>query len=175
MVPPPRCITVTRLPAWKTVEGSLRPHAFDTKKMVLAENCPWEASLLFSNANTQIRFMKLENDMDHLVRNADGDELVFVHQGVGELYCDYGHLSFSEGDYVMLPRGTLWRMSVKESVSALLIEATDDSYRLPEKGLVSNQAIFDPAILDTPKIDDAFVAQQNECRMACGGQKKKPV
>lgn len=148
---------------WKSVEGSLRPHAFDTKKMVFIENSPWEeTTLLFSNANIQIRFIKLENDMDHLVRNADGDELIFVHQGVGELYCDYGHLSFSEGDYLMLPRGTLWRINVKESVSALLIEATDDSYQLPEKGLISNQAIFDPAILDIPKIDDAFIAQQNE-------------
>jgi homogentisate 1,2-dioxygenase len=148
--------------SWLMVEGSLRPHAFDSKKLAFLGSCPWDAALLFSNANTQIRFMKLENDMDHLVRNADGDELVFVHQGVGELYCDYGHLSFSEGDYVILPRGTMWRMNVKEYVSALLVEATNDSYRLPEKGLVGNQAIFDPAILDMPMIDEAFIAQQSE-------------
>jgi homogentisate 1,2-dioxygenase len=148
--------------SWASVEGSLRPHAFDTKKMALSKDSPVEACLLFSNPNIQICFMKLKGDMDHLVRNADGDELMFVHQGTGELYCDYGHLSFSEGDYVMLPRGTMWRISVKEPVSALLVEATNDSYRLPEKGLVGNQAIFDPAILDVPKIDDAFIAQQNE-------------
>jgi homogentisate 1,2-dioxygenase len=147
---------------WSAIEGPLRPHAFDTKNLALSEDCPWAACLLFSNPNTQIRFMKLKNDMDHLVRNADGDELIFVHQGAGELYCDYGHLSFSEGDYLMLPRGTMWRMSVKESVSTLLVEATHDSYRLPDKGLVGQQAIFDPAILDVPKIDEAFTAQQNE-------------
>ena len=147
---------------WMTVEGPLRPHAFDTQKLEPSQDCPWDACLLFSNPNTRIRFMKLENDMDHLVRNADGDELIFVHQGAGELYCDYGHLDFGEGDYVMLPRGTLWRINVKESVSALLVEATNDSYRLPEKGLVSSQAIFDPAMLDTPEIDEGFLAQQNE-------------
>lgn len=147
---------------WLTVEGPLRPHAFDTKKMGHSEDTPLEACLLFSNPNIQICFMRLKNDMDHLVRNADGDELIFIHQGSGELYCDYGHLNFSEGDYVVLPRGTQWRISVKQPVSALLVEATNDSYRLPEKGLVGNQAIFDPAILETPKIDDAFVAQQNE-------------
>jgi homogentisate 1,2-dioxygenase len=148
--------------SWKTVEGQLRPHAFDTKKLAFTGNCPWEAPLLFSNADTQIRFMTLENDMGHLVRNADGDELLFVHQGSGELFCDYGHVSFSEGDYLILPRGTMWRMSVRERISALLVEATNDSYRLPEKGLAGNQAIFDPAILDVPKIDDAFFAQKNE-------------
>ncbi len=48
--------------------------------------------------------------MDHLVRNADGDELLFVHQGAGALYCDYGHLPFTTGDYLVLPRGTMWRI-----------------------------------------------------------------
>jgi len=147
---------------WAKIEGPLRPHAFDTQKLAPQETCPWQASLLFSNAHTQIRFLKLEHDMDHLVRNADGDELIFVHRGEGELYCDYGHLGFGEGDYLMLPRGTMWRLEIKEAVSALLIEATHDSYKLPDKGLVGNQAIFDPAVLDAPKIDEAFIAQQNE-------------
>ena len=147
---------------WTSVEGPLRPHAFDTMKMETTSGCPWDAWQLFSNASVQIRFMKLDSDMEHLVRNADGDELIFVHQGAGDLFCDYGHLSFNEGDYLMLPRGTLWRMNVSEPVGALLIEASNDSYRLPDKGLVSNQAIFDPAILDAPAIDEIFMAQQDD-------------
>ena len=43
-----------------------------------------------------------------------------------------------------------------------MIEATNDHFTLPEKGLVGRHAIFDPAILDTPRIDDAFKAQQDE-------------
>jgi homogentisate 1,2-dioxygenase len=147
---------------WTAIEGPLQPHAFDTKQLPPSEASPWKAAPLFSNPYIRIRMLKLENSMDHLVRNADGDELIFVHQGAGDLYCDYGHLGFSEGDYLMLPRGTLWRLEVKEPVGALLVEATGDSYRLPEKGLVGQQAIFDPAILETPKIDEAFAAQQNE-------------
>jgi homogentisate 1,2-dioxygenase len=148
--------------SWKTVEGPLRPHAFDTAKLAPSEACPWQAALLFSNPHILIRFLALEIDMDHLVRNADGDELIFIHRGAGDLYCDYGHLDFSEGDYLMLPRGTMWRLEVKEPVSALLIEATGDNFKLPEKGLVGQQAIFDPAVLETPKIDEAFAAQQGE-------------
>jgi homogentisate 1,2-dioxygenase len=100
--------------------------------------------------------------MDHLARNADGDELLFVHQGRGELFCDYGHLSFGIGDYIVLPRGTMWRLECDEPLSGLLIEATNSSYSLPEKGLVGPHAIFDPAMLDVPRIDDAFRAQQND-------------
>jgi homogentisate 1,2-dioxygenase len=44
----------------------------------------------------------------------------------------------------------------------LLIEATNASYMLPDKGLVGPHAIFDPAMLDTPQVDEAFLAQQDE-------------
>ena len=60
----------------------------------------------------------------------------------------------------MLPRGTMWRLEATAPVALLLIEATNASYTLPEHGLVGPHAIFDPAMLDTPRIDDAFKAQQ---------------
>jgi homogentisate 1,2-dioxygenase len=100
--------------------------------------------------------------MDHLVRNADGDELIFVHAGRAALFCDWGHLELREGDYLVLPRGALWRVEVQGSLRALLIEATGASYALPERGLLGDHALFDPAVLDTPRIDDAFRAQQGE-------------
>src|SRR6185437_3821969 len=90
-----------------------------------------------------------------LARNGDGDELLFVHEGKGELYCDYGHLAIKAGDYVMLPRGTMWRVESTAPMTALLIEATNGSYLLPDKGLVGPHAMLDP-----PKIDDAFIKQQ---------------
>jgi homogentisate 1,2-dioxygenase len=100
--------------------------------------------------------------MDALARNADGDELLFVHQGRGDLFCDFGRLAFEAGDYVVLPRGTMWRLECAEPAALLMIEATNASYMLPEKGLVGGHAIFDPAMLDAPRVDAAFLAQQDE-------------
>jgi homogentisate 1,2-dioxygenase len=111
-----------------------------------------------SNAQLSIRFWQTQGSMDHLVRNGDGDELVFVHAGGGELFCDYGHLTFRDGDYLMSPRGTLWRIESSEPATMLLVEATNGSFRLPDRGIAGQQAIFDAAILDTPRIDDAFRA-----------------
>ncbi len=148
--------------SWNKIEGTLKPRAFDSKKIKINVDSPWHASLLFSNENVQIRIMHMIHTMDHLVRNSDGDELIFIHQGAGDLFCDYGHLSFTIGDYLMLPRGTQWRIEPSEPIWALMIEASNDSYRLPEKGIVSQQAIFDPAILDTPTINDSFISQQDE-------------
>jgi homogentisate 1,2-dioxygenase len=98
--------------------------------------------------------------MDHLARNADGDELLFIHAGAAELFCDYGHLKLAPGDYVVLPRGTMWRIECRDKVTLLLIEATNASYQLPDKGLVGEHAIFDPAMLDVPAIDRAFKSQK---------------
>ena len=100
--------------------------------------------------------------MDHLVRNSDGDELLFIHDGEGELFCDWGRLVYRDGDYIVLPRGAMWRIEPTAPTTMLLIEATEGSYQLPEKGLLGPQAIFDPAILDTPRMDEAFRAQQGE-------------
>lgn len=98
--------------------------------------------------------------MDHLARNADGDELLFIHSGAGDLFCDYGHMQVRDGDYIMLPRSTMWRLQSDQPMEVLLIEATNSSYMLPEKGLLGPHAIFDPAMLDSPAIDEAFKAQQ---------------
>ena len=100
--------------------------------------------------------------MQKLARNADGDDLLFVHKGEGDFYCDYGHFEVTEGDYVVIPRSTMWRLAPRVPMQLLMIEATDDSYQLPEKGLVGNHAIFDPAMLRYPEINDQFLAQQDE-------------
>ncbi|HLT79152.1 MAG TPA: homogentisate 1,2-dioxygenase [Ferrovibrio sp.] len=147
---------------WIDWEGPLKPRAFDTAKFADAADCPWKAKLLLGNAHVKYRHLLLTAAMDHLVRNGDGDELLFVHAGEGELFCDFGHFSYSEGDYIMLPRGTMWRLEPASPTKLLLIEATNDSYRLPDKGLLGPHAIFDPAVLRIPELDDAFKAQQQK-------------
>ena len=147
---------------WSRIEGPLRPRAFDTSRLEQYTDSPWDATLLMSNPHLQFRHWRAQGGMDHLVRNSDGDELLFIHQGAAELFCDYGHLMINEGDYLMLPRGTLWRLEITAPLTALLLEATNDSYRLPEKGIVGEHAVFDAAVLDLPQIDDSFRAQQTE-------------
>ena len=109
-----------------------------------------------------LRVWKTHGAMRHLVRNADGDDLLFIHEGAGHFYCDFGHLTYRDGDYLLIPRGTAWRIETSEPTFMLLIESTDGAYQLPDKGLLGPQAIFDPAVLDHPRIDDAFKAQQDE-------------
>lgn len=147
---------------WTSFDGPLRPRAFDTARIEDVSGSPWDATELMHNAHTRIRTWKAAGAMDHLVRNSDGDELLFIHDGRGEIYCDYGRMEFRDGDYIMLPRGTMWRLATESPLDVLLIEATSSSYMLPDKGLLGPHAIFDPAMLDTPAIDEKFKAQQGE-------------
>lgn len=148
---------------WSEWQGPLKPRLFNTNAIQGNENVsPWQVPLLLHNAHCLFRTWRLSESMPYLVRNADGDELLFLHEGKAELYCDYGHLTLCEGDYVVIPRSTLWRLEIIEPLYVLLIEATNDAYQLPEKGLVGNHAIFDAALLDHPRIDAKFKAQYSE-------------
>jgi homogentisate 1,2-dioxygenase len=147
---------------WSSFEGPLRPHAFDLAKLAVAQVSPWSAANVLHNSHVRVRHWRCDGAMPALARNADGDELLFVHAGAGELFCDYGHLSFATGDYIMIPRGTMWRVECSQPLTALLIEATNASYTLPEKGMLGPHAIFDPAMLDTPHMDELFRKQQSD-------------
>jgi homogentisate 1,2-dioxygenase len=147
---------------WTRWDGDLRPRAFDLTKINSLTDSPWDAAALMHNRAMRLRYWRLSSKMKNLARNADGDELLFIHGGAGDLFCDYGHLSFRDGDYILLPRSTMWRIEPSSPVTALLIEATEDSYLLPEKGMVGRHAVFDPGMLETPAIDDAFKAQRGE-------------
>jgi len=147
---------------WASIDGPLRPHAFDTTKITMRHANPWDAESLLENDQVLIRLWRLSASMPFLVRNGDGDELLFIHEGAGEFFCDYGHFNFRDGDYIVLPRGTMWRIEVKEPVAILLVEASNGHYTLPDKGMVGQHAVFDPALLDTPKIDKKFNDQKNE-------------
>jgi homogentisate 1,2-dioxygenase len=150
--------------SWVEFEGPLRPRAFDTSGLPSNAEHPWDAVPLLSNRHVRVSLWKCAASMRQLARNGDGDQLLFVHHGRGDLFCDYGRLAFSEGDYLVLPRGTMWRVEIAEPLGALMIEATESSFGLPERGLLGAHAIFDPGVLETPVLDERFRAQQDERR-----------
>ncbi|KMN49931.1 dioxygenase [Chromobacterium violaceum] len=147
---------------WSGWEGPLRPRAYDLNELPHGTPAPWDAPLVLHNAQCKLRIWRCDQAMTQLFRNADGDDLLFIHGGSGELFCDYGHLSYRDGDYILVPRSTSWRIEPASPTTMLMIETSNGAYQLPEKGLVGPHAIFDEAVLDVPAIDDAFKAQQTE-------------
>lgn len=46
---------------------------------------------------------------DYFFKNADADEMIFIHKGSGTLHSMYGQVPFEYGDYVVIPRGTTYQ------------------------------------------------------------------
>lgn len=63
------------------------------------------------NNDCKIILAALRKSMtDYFFKNADADEVIFVHEGSGTLRTMYGNLRFEYGDYLVVPRGTVYQM-----------------------------------------------------------------
>ena len=58
---------------------------------------------------------------DYFLKNADADELIFVHEGSGILKTIYGNIKFGYGDYLVIPRGNIFQLHFDDSNNRLLI------------------------------------------------------
>ncbi len=47
---------------------------------------------------------------DYFYKNADCDEVIFVHKGKGKLRTHLGNIDFKYGDYLVIPRGTIYKL-----------------------------------------------------------------
>ena len=47
---------------------------------------------------------------DYFYKNADADELIFVHKGTGKLHTFFGSIPFEHGDYLIIPRGVTYQI-----------------------------------------------------------------
>lgn len=54
-----------------------------------------------------------ENMKDYFFKNADGFEVLFIHEGEGYLETIYGRIDFEYGDYLVIPRGTIYKLHFK--------------------------------------------------------------
>jgi homogentisate 1,2-dioxygenase len=58
---------------------------------------------------------------DYFFKNADSDEVLFVHEGSGTLKTIYGQIRFEYGDYLVIPRGTIYQLEFNDENNRLLV------------------------------------------------------
>jgi len=76
-----------------------------------------------------------ESMQNYSYKNADADELIFIHEGSGKLLTQYGELPFSYGDYLIVPRGTIYQIHFDGSDNRLFIVESFSPIRFPKKYL----------------------------------------
>jgi homogentisate 1,2-dioxygenase len=62
----------------------------------------------------------IEFSKDYFYKNADADEMLFVHIGSGILKTMYGNITFAYGDYLIIPRGTIYQIEFFSEENRLL-------------------------------------------------------
>src|SRR3569833_57675 len=77
----------------------------------------------------------LESMNGYFYKNADADEMIFIHKGSGTLKTMYGHLSFGYGDYLVIPRCTIYQISFDNADNRLFIVESFSPIRYPKRYL----------------------------------------
>lgn len=58
---------------------------------------------------------------DYFYKNADADEVIFIHEGSGTLRTQLGNIDFSYGDYLVVPRGMIYQINFNTEENRLFI------------------------------------------------------
>lgn len=72
---------------------------------------------------------------DYFYKNADADEILFIHEGSGVLRTQYGRLEFGYGDYIVIPRGTIYQVEFSNADNRLFIVESFSPIRFPKRYL----------------------------------------
>ena len=163
--------------AWSRIEGPLRPRAFTCTELTTPDHRSADGRpvTILESPDARVFFSRRAETMPYFIRNADGDEIVFVHHGRGRWETDYGLLSYEPGDYLVIPKGTTYRIHVesKEDPGLFLIVETPAPVALPDRGSLGHHALFDLGVLTTPELapppEDAESRREWEVRIKRDG------
>ncbi|HJU04792.1 MAG TPA: homogentisate 1,2-dioxygenase, partial [Nitrospiraceae bacterium] len=113
---------------WVRIDGPLRPRAFSCANLVTPDQRSPDATPIeiLTSPDARVFLSRRTDTMPYFVRNADGDEVQFVHSGRGIFETDYGAIGYEPGDYLIIPKGTTYRLHVKHAPSLFLIIETPE-------------------------------------------------
>ena len=89
---------------------------------------------LFFNSEITISKAHVNNSMVSVYRNGCADEVLFIHEGKGIFQSNFGNIELKPGDYLVIPRGIIWKIDIQKTIKMLVIESiapieTPDKYR----------------------------------------------
>lgn len=136
------------LTSWTNIEGNLKPQAlppvFDSP-MLKDRFMPY----LYNN-DVVISLGHFFGNFKNFYRNADFDEMIFIHDGVGRIETTYGHMNYTKGDYIIIPRGTTYKLYLNTATKILKVESASE-FEQPTRGILGPNALYDQTAIETPE------------------------
>ena len=136
------------LTSWTKIEGDLKPR--NLPSLFDIEEAQESFAPVLENNDLIISYGTYKKSFEHFFRNADADELFFFHTGEGVLETSYGHLEFKVGDYIVIPKGTTYKLVVKSTAKILKTESKSE-FEQPSRGILGPNALYDQTAIRTPE------------------------
>lgn len=115
------------------VENGLNAMSFKGFDIKPVEDYMESRKTLFVNSAMHIGLAAPMKPTEYFYKNADADELLFIHKGSGTLKTMYGSLPFQYGDYVVIPRGTVYQIDFNTTDNLLLFVESFDPIFTPKR------------------------------------------
>lgn len=116
------------------IEDNLQARSFQGFKVEPEEDFIQSRKVLFVNDDLQIGLAAPSANMDqYFFKNADADELIFIHEGEGTLHTMFGNIDFEYGDYLIIPRGTVYRVTFQSKQNKWLIVESFSPVETPSR------------------------------------------
>ena len=138
---------------WIRVEGDFAPgdvdgERVDTTDRASARGVP---TRLFWNDDLTVSASRRSEPMPYFARNADADELWFVHRGEGTFETEFGPLEFRPGDYLVLPKGVTHRVVPQTRDNYFLVVESRGEIGFIEHPNLGRHNPFDPDVIGVPE------------------------
>ncbi|MHC4141852.1 MAG: homogentisate 1,2-dioxygenase, partial [Planctomycetota bacterium] len=144
----------TQVTGWKTLYSTKVEYVeTETMRMRHLKTTPMQPKgdpitgrvVLFGNGDCEMSLCVPAEPMGYHYKNGMGDECLFVHHGSGTVYTTFGTLEFRRKDYIVIPKGTTYRIVFDEPKTDepdprfLVIETANSSHILPPPRYISKK------------------------------------
>jgi homogentisate 1,2-dioxygenase len=103
------------------IEDNLQARSYKGMNIHAEDYYIGSRKVLFVNDDMHIGLAAPRKSMiDSFFKNADADEMLFIHRGEGVLKTMYGRIEFEYGDYLIIPRGTVYQLEFKSEDNLIL-------------------------------------------------------
>lgn len=118
------------------IQKNLQCRSFLTFNTAPADDYVQSRKVLLFNKDLYISVAAPKKSMtDYFYKNADADEVIFVHEGKGSFKSIYGKIDFEYGDYLVIPRGTIYQLYFETENNRLMITESFSPIRAPKRYL----------------------------------------
>jgi homogentisate 1,2-dioxygenase len=141
---------------WTHIVGDLKPR--NLPSLFADKHLDNKFTKILFNKDLEIYLGTRTKPYETFYRNADFDEMFFIHEGEGRMETTYGHVPFTKGDYIIMPRGTTYKTIFTKVLKIFKVESNSE-FEEPSRGILGPNALYDQTAKFVP---EAAVGSEHE-------------